>query len=199
MPGLFLHSADALCLGLYSARMSNHPFPWREAFLASLRDRPIVQCACDAVGINRSTAYRARKDDEAFAEAWDDAMETGIDRAEAEAFRRGVVGFQEPVIHQGRLQFVYERYLDDEGKEQWRLKLDANGQPVPLTVTKASDAMLSLYLKGRRRAFSTERTELTGADGGALQVDESKRAARIAQLMAIAQQRKDNPVDDDFI
>lgn len=180
-------------------RMSHHPFPWRDAFLAALRQRPIVQCACDAVGVNRSTAYRARKDDEAFAEDWDDAMESGIDRAEAEAFRRGVVGFQEPVLHQGRLQFVYERYVDDDGNEQWRMKLDDNGQPVPLTITKTSDALLALYLKGRRRAFSTERTELTGADGGALQVDESKRAARIAQLMAIAQQRKDNPVDDDFI
>lgn len=175
--------------------MSNHPFPWREAFLAALRQRPVVQCACDAVGINRSTAYRARKDDEGFAEAWDDAMESGIDRAEAEAFRRGVVGFQEPVVHQGRLQFVYERFEDDEGREQWRMKLDNNGQPIPLTVTKTSDALLALYLKGKRRAFSTERTELTGADGGVVQLDDAKRSARVAQLLAIAKQRKDTPED----
>lgn len=146
--------------------MSHHPFPWQEAFLAALRQMPVVQHACDTVGIQRCTAYRARKADDALREAWDEAMEAGVDRAEQAAFKRGVDGFEEPVIDKGRLCFVYERYLDESEQEQWRMKLNANGQPIPLTVRKHSDAMLSLVLKGRRKQVYADRTELTGANGG---------------------------------
>lgn len=126
----------------------------------------MVARACEAVEIERSTAYRARDADKAFAEAWDDALETGIDKAEQEAFRRGVTGFEEPVLDKGRLTHRYERYVDEEGKEQWRMLLDEHGQPIPLTVRKHSDALLALFLKGRRKKVYADRTELTGADGG---------------------------------
>ena len=46
--------------------------------------------------------------------------------------------------------------------------MDANGKPVPLTIRKHSDALLSLYLKGRRKEVYSERKELTGANGTAL-------------------------------
>jgi hypothetical protein len=172
--------------------MAHHHFDWKPAFLAALRELPVIAHACKAVGIERSTAYRARETDEDFANAWDDAMEEGIDRAEQEAFRRAVVGFEEPVIDKGRLAYRYERYEDEDGAEHYRLQLDANGQPIPLTVRKHSDALLALYLKGRRKKVYAERTEVTGADGGPVaQVDETAKAARVAQLLAIAQQRKD--------
>lgn len=172
--------------------MSHHAFPWREAFLAALRQVPVVQHACDTVGIERCTAYRARQADDAFAEAWEEAMEAGIDRAEKEAFRRAVVGFEEPVIDKGRLAYRYERTVDADGAETFKPVLDANGQPVPLTVRKHSDALLSLVLKGRRKKVYADRTELTGADGGPMQtVDDTARSARVAQLMALAAARKD--------
>jgi hypothetical protein len=172
--------------------MANKHYNWKPAFLAALRELPVIKHACDAVGIDRVTAWRAKQADEEFAAAWEDAMEEGIDRAEQEAFRRGVVGFEEPVLHQGRLQYVYERYEDEEtGEEKYRLVLDAKGQPVPLTTRKHSDALLSLFLKGRRKKVYADRTELTGADGGPVQqVDETAKAARVAQLLALAQQRK---------
>ena len=172
--------------------MAQHPFPWKPPFLAALREVPVIAHACKAVGIERSTAYRARETDLEFAEAWDDAVEEGIDRAEQEAFRRGVVGFEEPVIDKGRLAYQVERSVDPgTGEERYRPRLDANGQPVPLTVRKHSDALLALYLKGRRKKVYAERTELTGADGGPVaQVDETAKAARVAQLMAVAQRRK---------
>ncbi len=172
--------------------MANKHYNWKPAFLAALRELPVIRHACEAVGIDRVTAWRAKQADEEFAAAWDDAMEEGIDRAEQEAFRRGVVGFEEPVLHQGRLQYVYERYEDENGQEQYRLVLDANGQPIPLTTRKHSDALLALFLKGRRKKVYADRTELTGADGGPVQqVDETAKAARVAQLLAIAQQRKE--------
>lgn len=148
--------------------MAHHHFDWKPAFLAALREMPVIAHAAKAVGVDRSTAWRARQADEAFAEAWDDAMEEGIDRAEQEAFRRAVVGFEEPVIDKGRLAYRYERYLDDDGAEHYRLLLDEHGQPIPLTVRKHSDALLGLVLKGRRKSVYAERKELTGADGAAL-------------------------------
>jgi hypothetical protein len=148
--------------------MADKHFDWKPAFLAALRELPVIKHACVAVGIDRTTAWRTRKSDEAFAEAWDAAMEEGIDRAEAEAFRRAVVGFEEPVIDRGRLAYRYERYLDEEGAEHYRLLLDEHGQPIPLTVRKHSDVLLGLVLKGRRKSVYAERKELTGADGAAL-------------------------------
>lgn len=172
--------------------MAHHHFDWKPAFLAALRELPVIAHACKAVGIERSTAYRAREADQAFADAWDDAVEEGIDRAEQEAFRRAVVGFEEPVIDKGRLAYRYERYEDEDGAEHYRLQLDANGQPIPLTVRKHSDALLALYLKGRRKKVYADRTEVTGPEGGPVaQVDETAKAARVAQLLALAQQRKD--------
>jgi hypothetical protein len=75
--------------------------------------------------------------------------------------------------------------------------LGGDGLPVPLTVRKHSDSLLALILKGRRKKVYAERTELTGADGGPVaQVDETAKAARVAQLMALAQRRKAE--QDDF-
>ena len=158
--------------------MSHHPFPWREPFLAALRDWPIVQHACDAVGIQRCTAYRARADDKAFAEAWDDAMEAGVDKAEQEAFRRAVRGVDEPLVHQGQITPLMAPMVDENGQpvideltktQKWGPVLDADGRPVPQTIRKYSDSLLALVLKGRRKKVYADRTELTGADGGPVQ------------------------------
>ncbi len=184
--------------------MSHHPFPWREMFLACLREMPVVQRACDTVGIERCTAYRARQADKGFAEAWDDAMEAGVDRAEQEAFRRAVVGFEEPVVYQGQMTPMLTPVVDAEGNpvideltktQKWAPVLDPTGRPVPLTIRKHSDALLSLILKGRRKKVYAERTEITGAEGGPVAMDDTTRAARAAQLLEVARQRK---AADDF-
>lgn len=150
--------------------MSYHqkPYDWKALFLAALAEVPVLAHAAKAAGVNRVTVFRARESDPEFDKAVDHAMEEGIDRAEQEAFRRAVVGYDEPVVHQGRLQFVYERVVDSEGKESYRPLLDEQGQPIPLTVKKHSDALLALFLKGRRKTVYSERKELTGADGAAL-------------------------------
>lgn len=171
---------------------------WKTEFLAALSRVPVVQYACNAVGIERCTAYRARLADKDFAEAWEEAMEAGIDQAEQEAFRRAVQGFEEPVIYQGIVSTTVLR--DAQGEPV----LDASGEMVrvPLTVRKHSDALMGLILKGRRKKLYADRTELTGADGGALAMtDETARAARLSQLLALAQARKASAVPeipDDF-
>jgi hypothetical protein len=145
---------------------------WKPIFLAALADVPIVSNAARLARIDYRNVWRVRKEDEDFAQAWDEAMEQGIDKAEQEAFRRAVTGFEEPVVDKGRLAYRYERYevedVNGVKEEKWRMALDDNGQPIPLTVRKHSDALMALILKGRRKTVYSERKELTGADGAAL-------------------------------
>ena len=165
---------------------------WKPIFLEALRHMPIIRHACEAAGVHRVTAWRAREADEGFAAAWDDAIEDGIDKAEQEAYRRAVDGWHEPVIDKGRLAWAYERKVSEEGIESFSPVLDANDQPVPLTVRKHSDGLLTFVLKGRRRNVYGDKQEITGANGGPVTVlDETKRAARIAALLEVAKTRRD--------
>lgn len=149
----------------------NPPRIWKAPFLKALAQWPVVATACQAAGVETSTAYRARKADPAFAQQWADALEDGIDLAEAEAYRRAVHGFDEPVIHQGQLA------VDAEGK--------------PLTVKRYSDRLLELVLRGRRKEVYSQRIEQTGANGAPLiPTTETQRALRVEALLAIAHRRK---------
>ena len=144
--------------------MAAKPFPWEPVFLTALREWPVVQHACDAAQVDRAAVYRRRQTDEAFAKAWEDAMEAGVDRAEREAFRRAVAGVSEDVYHQGVVV----------------------GQKLVF-----SDALLGKVLSARRKAYRTSSTEVTSPDGSmSPAADENTRAARVAQLLALAERRK---------
>jgi hypothetical protein len=72
-------------------------------FLAKLfRSMGDVSKACKAAGVSRSAIYEHRKNDEAFAQAWDDVLSSLCDAAEAELYRRGVKGWNEPVFYKGK-------------------------------------------------------------------------------------------------
>ena len=49
----------------------------KEVLIEELRKRPIVQSACQKVGIGRASYYRWRKEDHDFAAAVDEAIEAG--------------------------------------------------------------------------------------------------------------------------
>lgn len=49
----------------------------KQALVDQLRKTPIVQIACEKVGIGRATYYRWRKDDEEFEKASDEALGEG--------------------------------------------------------------------------------------------------------------------------
>lgn len=180
------------------------PYAWKPIALEALRNIPVLSHACRAAGIARSTMHEARASDPEFEAAVQEAMEEGIDRAEQELYRRAVVGYEEPLTHQGHLTYHVKRNpetgrveMDENGVPL--LALDERGQPIPVTVRKHSDALLALFVKGRRKKVYAERTELTGADGGPLQqqVDDTTRSARVAQLLAIAAARKEGQAGDD--
>lgn len=169
-------------------------------FLSSLTDTCNVSASARAAGISTTSVYALRKTDADFAAAWDQAIEDSTDALEAEARRRAVQGVQEPIVYQGQLTPVWARdeagqvlleVYNDAGDTRPVQQVDANGRPVWLTITKHSDSLLALLLRGRRKVFATERTELTGADGKDLPiVDATARSARIAHLMAQAEKRK---------
>jgi hypothetical protein len=165
--------------------MPHPPTHWRETFLAALAEYPIVSHAARLAGVGYRNAYLHREKDEEFAKAWDDALEQGVDRAEQEAFRRAVVGYERYVA-----THTHAETGEQVEEEKWRMVLDAHGQPIPLTTPKQSDALLSLVLKGRRKKVYADRTELTGAEGAPMQIDETARSARVAQLLAMAERRK---------
>ena len=68
--------------------------------------------AAAAVGAHRRTIIKWPDRDEEFAERWNDAVEQGIDRLEAEAIRRAVDGVDRPVFFQGRIVGYAKEYSD---------------------------------------------------------------------------------------
>ncbi len=155
---------------------ANHIADWKPLFLAALAEWPVVTHACETAGVATRTAYRARETDSEFADAWAKALEDGVDKAEAEAWRRAVIGVDEPVIHKGQLA------VGPDG--------------TPLTIRRYSDRLLELLLRGRRKSVYSTRIEQTGADGAPLlPANENERAMRIEALLALAAQRKAGGAD----
>lgn len=169
--------------------------PWVKPFLDHLRTSCNVAGSCRAVGVSSTAVYALRDKDADFAAAWDDALEDAYDYLEAEARRRAFEGVEEPVVYQGQLTPVWERnpdgtfVKDDDGNLVQARNPD--GSSKFLTVRKYSDGLAQFLLKGYRRRKFGEKLELTGKDGGPVAIDETARAARVAQLMALAKQRKD--------
>lgn len=71
-----------------------------------------VSLAASLAGINRQYTYQVRKDNDAFAAAWDEAIEEGTENLEQEAYRRAMYGCNEPVYQGGNLVGHIQRYSD---------------------------------------------------------------------------------------
>lgn len=121
----------------------------REAFLTELARRGIVQDAAEFAAVGRATMYEWRAADPDFAKEWDEALEVAADRLEAEAWRRGVEGVEEPVFG--------------------RIAKDLDGEIG--TIRKYSDTMLDRLLKARRPDKFRERHDLDVTHSGALQIE----------------------------
>lgn len=65
---------------------------WKPAFLSYLSLTGNVTRAAEAAGVERPVVYRARERDEAFAAAWDAAIEQSVDALEEEARKRALGG-----------------------------------------------------------------------------------------------------------
>ena len=141
------------------------------AFLYALAETCSVSRACESAGFGRATAYAWRADDPDFAVRWDEAKHIGAEALEDECVRRAREGVDEPVFYQG----------------------DKCG-----SVRKYSDTLAIFLLKGAMPDKYREKTamELTGANGGPVQITDTERAARLAAILQAAQARKDGDVSD---
>jgi predicted ArsR family transcriptional regulator len=63
----------------YGAAIGKRQREIKEKFLEVLREMPIIEIACKKSGIGRTTYYRWRRTDHAFASMSDDAWRQGID------------------------------------------------------------------------------------------------------------------------
>jgi len=187
---------------------------WVHPFLINLERTGNVSGSARLAGLSgAATAYNLRKVDADFLAAWDLAIEDHTDRCEQELTRRAF-GYEEPVVYQGQLTPLWER--DEAGdlvmdrvecdpyqvgdqtcshKLVPRQARDENGTLRWLTITKFSDTLLLARVKAYRKRYSTERTELTGADGGAVATTSTERAARVAHLLDLAKRRQADASD----
>ena len=94
---------------------------WKRAFLAALAITGNVSASARAAGIERASTYAARNVDDAFAAAWEDAMEQATDALELEARRRAADGMVrkkftskgDPIIDpETGLQYIEHEYSD---------------------------------------------------------------------------------------
>lgn len=159
-------------------------------FFAELAKHGLVATAARTAEIDRSHAYKLRDADPEFAERWLEALDLYADGLEKAAHQRAVDGLVKPVLHQGNLTFLYKlgpdgRPLkDDDG--HYILDLDEEGKPKFLHTREYSDSLLALMLKAKRKREydAANKIELTGADGGALKVEQSP--TEIARSIAFA-------------
>lgn len=114
---------------------------WKPRFLEHLRGCANVSRSAREAGVSRKTVYKERDNSETFREAWDDAIEEGLDYLEEEARRRAFEGTLKPVFYKG----------DEVGY-----------------VREFSDTLTIFLLKGRRPEIYGDRVkqEVSAPGGG---------------------------------
>lgn len=145
----------------------------REVFFQVLEDTCSPKLAAGAAGISKQTAYYHRSNDPEFRTRWDAAIDVALDSLLEEAYRRGALGYEEPVVHGGRLATVAD---------------PQTGQERPLTVRKHSDRLLEVLLKFRYGDQMADRLKVKvdsiGMDPQALLLMPAEERAQLTALLA---------------
>lgn len=81
-------------------------------FLDALASGHTVVHACRTIGITPQAVYKRRARDAAFATAWAEAEEYGVQVLEQEARRRAVDGVDKMVVSAGKLLGMERQYSD---------------------------------------------------------------------------------------
>lgn len=146
----------------------------RAVFLKTLTETLNVSGSARAAGVCKRTVYNAREADPEFAQAWDAALDEGLDNAEESVNRRAFIGVLKPVYQQGQMVGKIREY---------------------------SDGLAQFMLKAHRPEKYREKTalELTGKDGAPLQVDDGTAAAKLAAILEELRHRKNADECDDII
>jgi len=91
--------------------VSTKPAQWA-LFLEALAATGNVSEACRQAKLHRQTVYHRRHNYESFALLWQEAEDIAADALEAEARRRAIEGWDEPVFYQGVQTGVIRKYSD---------------------------------------------------------------------------------------
>lgn len=129
------------------------------AYLAS--NKPNPSQACRESGIPYSQYRKWLKEDSEFVSQFEAMVEEFTDLAEAELFNRAVHGVDKPIIYQGEITGTFK---------------------------EKSDALLALYVRGRRRGVYGRDIQVTGEGGGPIQHEVTLRLQEGRKR--IAEQRK---------
>lgn len=84
----------------------------RRTFLAHFAGTCDTKAAAEAAGVCTSTAYKRRLKDEAFARDWDEALQQGYRRLEAEAVRQRIAAAERQaagIVPEGEVSAEFER------------------------------------------------------------------------------------------
>ena len=116
----------------------------KATFLIALTESANVSSASKLINVSREYMYRVRKleKNKEFAEAWDDALQVGVDTLEEEARRRAYLGVDEPVYYQGKQCGSIKRYSDTliifllkaHRPEKYKDRRDVTTSDQPITV-----------------------------------------------------------------
>ncbi|WP_237714812.1 MULTISPECIES: hypothetical protein [Pelosinus] len=131
----------------------------KRTFLAVFSECGNVTKSAEIAGCARQTHYDSMANDPEYVLAFDQAKEAAADKLEQEARRRAVEGVAEPVFYQGKQIGTVQRY---------------------------SDNLLMFLLKGERPEKFKDRQEVTGKNGGPIQLEAmtaDQRQSRIIELL----------------
>ncbi len=84
----------------------------KDKFIEHLRHTGNVAASARMVGLGRSRAFELRKEDPAFGQAWEEAIDDFVDRCEEELRRRAVEGYKEDVFYGGKKVGEITKYSD---------------------------------------------------------------------------------------
>jgi hypothetical protein len=133
-------------------------------FLRAFARHGIISDGTLAAGITYKTYYRWKKEDESFNEDCKTALTMANDLMEREARRRGIEGFERPIIYQGEITGEYTDY---------------------------SDALLTTLMKGNRPEKYKERTQLSGSVGRPLTLDEETKEDVVSSILGMIKNKPD--------
>ncbi len=126
-------------------------------FLEAVRTGSEIPEAAEYAGVSAKTMRELRKTNADFARALTDAEDASVDYLRAEAKRRAVDGWQEPVFFKGEIVGHIQRY---------------------------SDRMLELLLRARAPEFRDERTVVVSGSV-TLTADDLVRARSLPQKFSV--------------
>lgn len=134
----------------------------KEQFLELLRRGCSASEAAGNCGVAPSTVYDHRREDPVFAKQWEIAYEIGGDVLEAEAVKRAVEGWDEPVF--GKVQPGIDGQIG--------------------VIRKKSDRLLEVALKGRRSIYKDNpRVQLTQQNVNVQIEDKTAAVAELARVL----------------